>query len=93
MTHRATLPEILTDSIALTVGLLVAFEIARRIFRWEPEEKVSPRAKVWVVVALIPFLAFGAYEAVHGTLLNRVHSTMDFLDRADAGTPRDAHSN
>jgi ABC-2 type transport system permease protein len=93
MTHRATFPEILTDSVALTVGLLVAFEIARRIFRWEPEEKVSPRAKVWVVVALIPFIAFGAYEAINGTLLNRVHSTMDFLDRSDAATPSNANSN
>jgi ABC-type multidrug transport system permease subunit len=93
MTHRATFPEILTDSVALTVGLLVAFEIARRIFRWEPEEKVSPRAKVWVVVALIPFLAFGAYEAVNGTLLNRVHSTMDYLDRTDAAPAPSSNSN
>jgi ABC-2 type transport system permease protein len=91
MTNRATFPEILTDSTALTLGLLVAFEIARRIFRWEPEEKLPPRAKVWVLVALIPFLAFGSYEAVHGTMLSRVHSTMDYLDRADkaASSPTD----
>lgn len=91
MTNRATFPEILTDSIALTLGLVVAFEIARRIFRWEPEQKLPPRAKIWVLVALIPFLAFGAYEALHGTMLSRVHSTMDYLDRADkaAGEPSD----
>lgn len=91
MTNRATFPEILTDSIALTLGLVVAFEIARRIFRWEPEQKLPPRAKIWVLVALIPFLAFGAYEALHGTMLSRVHSTMDYLDRADkaAGAPSD----
>ncbi len=93
MTHQATFPEILTDTIALTVGLLVAFEIARRIFRWEPEEKLPPRAKVWVVVALIPFIAFGAYEAVNGTLLNRVHSTMDYLDRTDAAPAANSNSN
>ncbi len=91
MTNRATFSEIFTDSIALTVGLLVSFEIARRIFRWEPEQKLPPRAKVWVLVALIPFLAFGTYEALHGTLLSRVHSTMDYLDRTDkaAGTASD----
>jgi hypothetical protein len=93
MTNRATFSEILTDSIALTLGLLVAFEIARRIFRWEPEEKLPPRAKVWVLVALIPFLAFGTYEAVHGTMLARVHNTMDYLDRTDkaAGAPSDSN--
>jgi ABC-2 type transport system permease protein len=91
MTNRATFSEIFTDSIALTVGLLVSFEIARRIFRWEPEQKLPPRAKVWVLVALIPFLAFGTYEALHGTMLSRVHSTMDYLDRTDkaAGTASD----
>jgi ABC-2 type transport system permease protein len=93
MTNRATFSEILTDSIALTLGLLVAFEIARRIFRWEPEEKLPPRAKVWVLVALIPFLAFGTYEAVHGTMLARVHNTMDYLDRTDraSGAPSDSN--
>lgn len=50
------------DLVALALSLLVAFEVSRRLFRWEPEEKVPPRAKVWVLVAVIPFLLLGAYE-------------------------------
>ncbi len=50
------------DLAALAVSLVVAFEVSRRLFRWEPEEKAPPRAKVWVLVAAIPFFLMGAYE-------------------------------
>jgi len=64
--------ELMTDVAALTVGLLVAFEISRQLFRWEPEEKVPGRAKLWVLAAMIPFLAFGIYENMAGTRLEQV---------------------
>ncbi len=51
------------DLLALAASVLVAFEVSRRLFRWEPEEKVSSRAKVWVLVAVIPFLLLGAIES------------------------------
>src|ERR1700735_1424825 len=38
-TNASTPVEVLTDFVALTLGLLVAFEISRRLFRWEPEAK------------------------------------------------------
>src|ERR1700740_2833169 len=38
-TNLAGTREILTDVIALSVGVLVAFEISRQPFRWEPEAK------------------------------------------------------
>ena len=69
--------EVLTDVMALAIGLWVAFEISRRLFRWEPESKVSGRAKLWVVVALIPFLLFGVYENIWGNRLNRVQRDLD----------------
>src|SRR5579859_6936197 len=37
MLHAASFRDILADMIALTVSLLLAFEVSRRIFRWEPE--------------------------------------------------------
>ena len=64
--------ELMTDVAALTVGLLMAFEISRQLFRWEPEEKVPGRAKLWVLAAMIPFLAFGIYENVAGTRLEQL---------------------
>jgi ABC-2 type transport system permease protein len=51
------------DTLALIASVIVAFEVSRRLFRWEPEAKVSSRAKVWVLVAVIPFLLMGAYES------------------------------
>jgi ABC-2 type transport system permease protein len=67
--NLATTGEIITELIALTLGLTVAFEISRQIFRWEPEAKLPKRAKLWVIAALIPFLFFGAYENLRGTML------------------------
>jgi ABC-type uncharacterized transport system permease subunit len=52
-----------TDLLALAASVVVAFEVSRRLFRWEPEEKVSSRAKLWVLVAVIPFLLLGAIES------------------------------
>jgi ABC-2 type transport system permease protein len=51
------------DLIALTISVLAAFEVSRRLFRWEPEEKVTSRAKLWVLAAVIPFLIMGALES------------------------------
>jgi ABC-2 type transport system permease protein len=84
-TNFVVASELFTESVALILGLLVAFEIARRIFRWEPEAKVPTRAKVWVLAALIPFLAFGAYENYTGKMLARVSSMMSFIDRPAPG--------
>ena len=86
-TNQVVAFEILTEAAALILGLLVAFEISRRIFRWEPEAKVPARAKIWVLVALIPFLAFGAYENYSGRMLKRVSTMMSFIDRPAAGAP------
>lgn len=74
MMHAATASEIVGDAIVLSVGLAVAFEISRRLFRWEPEQKVSGRAKIWVLVALIPFLLLGAWENLHGNRLRQIRS-------------------
>jgi ABC-2 type transport system permease protein len=82
-TNLATWAEIFTDAIALTLGLLVAFEISRQLFRWEPEAKVPGRAKLWVLAAMIPFIAFGIYENAFGNRLNRVNHNFQMLSRSD----------
>jgi ABC-2 type transport system permease protein len=84
-TNRVTLPELATVISALVIGLLVSFEISRRIFRWEPEEKFPPRAKGWVVAAMIPFFVFGIYEYKSGAMLKQVQDAMAALDRAHGG--------
>jgi ABC-2 type transport system permease protein len=73
-TNLANSKEIMTDVVALAIGMLVAFEVSRQLFRWEPESKVPGRAKLWVLAALLPFIAFGVYENVSGTRLARIQN-------------------
>ncbi len=78
-TNFAGLGEIATDVIALAIGLVVAFEVSRQLFRWEPEAKVSRQAKLWVVAALLPFLLFGAWENWTGTRLKQIQQDYQVL--------------
>jgi len=87
-TNLSTSGEIITDMIALTLGLLVAFEISRQLFRWEPEAKVPGRAKLWVLAAMIPFVAFGVYENVAGNRLNRVRQNFQIMSSPEMQAPR-----
>lgn len=81
-TGQIALPDLITDVIALGLGLWVSFEISCRLFRWEPETKVTGRAKLWVVAALVPFFIFGAYENAYGHLLNRADRNIQLLMNA-----------
>lgn len=63
--------------IALAVSAGIAFGVSQQLFRWEPEAKVSSRAKLWVAAAVIPFLLLGVWETARGDLRNAAHS--DFL--------------
>ena len=83
-TNLATNHEIITDLIALSIGLLVAFEISRRLFRWEPEAKLPGSAKLWVLAAMIPFIAFGTYENVKGDRLALVRQNFQIMNHKDA---------
>jgi ABC-type multidrug transport system permease subunit len=78
-TNMASREEILTDVIALALGLYVSFEVSRNLFRWEPEAKASRSAKWWALAALIPFLIFGAYENLYGHRLDRVQQNFNAL--------------
>jgi imidazolonepropionase-like amidohydrolase/ABC-type multidrug transport system permease subunit len=51
------------SALALLVTTVVALFIATKLFRWEKEEKLRPSAKLWVLVALLPFVVLGTYQA------------------------------
>jgi ABC-type uncharacterized transport system permease subunit len=78
-TKLATPFEIVEDTAALLLGLFVAFEVSRQLFRWEPEAKVPRNAKLWVLAALVPFLLFGAWESTTGRRLNRIQQDFQTL--------------
>ena len=78
-TNYATWFEIVEDVAALAIGLAVAFEVSRQLFRWEPEAKAPRRAKLLVLAALVPFLAFGTWESVTGKRLGHVNANFEKL--------------
>ena len=83
---RISWGDVFTDTLGLAVTLFVTFEISRRLFRWEPEAKMAPRAKLWVVAAMVPIFLFGAYENIYGHMLDR--ATLNFrtlFDSAKSG--------
>jgi imidazolonepropionase-like amidohydrolase/ABC-type multidrug transport system permease subunit len=65
---------------ALIVTMFVALFIATKLFRWEKEEKLRPRAKLWVLVVLVPFFLLGGYQVWSRQELTKVK----ILDRQRA---------
>jgi imidazolonepropionase-like amidohydrolase/ABC-type multidrug transport system permease subunit len=53
----------LTSAAALFLACGVAIFIGIKLFRWEKEEKITGRAKLWILVVLAPFLLLGIYQA------------------------------
>jgi ABC-2 type transport system permease protein len=78
-TSLTTRAELITDTTALILGFAVAFEVSRQLFRWEPEAKAPRSAKLWVLAALVPFLAFGAWESATGRRLNHIEQNFRTL--------------
>ena len=87
MLRTASFSEIAGDFVVLVAGLIIAFEISRQLFRWEPEAKVPGRAKAWVIVALIPFLLLGAWENVHGRRLKQIRAEYQSVGQRSMPTP------
>lgn len=48
---------------ALLTTIAIGTFLAMQLFRWEKEEKLPPRNKLWVLAVLGPFLLMGCYRA------------------------------
>jgi len=48
---------------SLTVTIVLGLFLAVQLFRWEKDEKIQPRKKLWVFAVLGPFLLLGCYRA------------------------------
>src|ERR1039457_929496 len=53
----ATVPSAMLPTTVL--GLFLAMQL----FRWEKEERIRPRNKLWVVAVLAPFVIMGTWKA------------------------------
>lgn len=48
---------------ALLLTTVLGLFLAVQLFRWEKEEKIRPRNKLWVVAVLAPFVVMGSWRA------------------------------
>jgi imidazolonepropionase-like amidohydrolase len=75
---------------ALLLTMVLGTFIAAKLFRWEKEEKIAPRNKLWVLAVLGPFLIMGGYRAITKEHLGQNQGFYRDLQRAGAFLIRDA---
>jgi ABC-type transport system involved in cytochrome c biogenesis permease component len=75
------LHDVAADILALAGTFVVAFFLSRQLFRWEPEEKVAGRAKLWAAAAIVPFLILGAWENARGERRKEAKTIYDSIQR------------
>ncbi len=66
--------------VALSIALCVAVFIGVKLFRWEKEEKIEGRAKLWILAVLAPFFLLGLYQAKTKANITKART----MDRAAA---------
>ncbi|HTX38624.1 MAG TPA: amidohydrolase family protein [Bryobacteraceae bacterium] len=67
-------------SLLLTIGL--GMFLAMQLFRWEKDEKIQPRKKLWVLAVLGPFLILGCYRSYSKEHLAQNEAMFRDLQRA-----------
>ena len=48
---------------ALLIAMVVALFIGVKLFRWDKDEKIGGKAKLWILAVLAPFFLMGLYQA------------------------------
>ncbi len=88
LVRGATLWQVRAELLALIGGSVVAFFIAMQLFRWEPEEKVTGRAKALAAATIIPFLLLGVWESAHAQLRNEAKAIYGTVQKAALPAPQ-----
>jgi ABC-2 type transport system permease protein len=88
--EHVTIWDVRTELLALTGGIIFSFWVSQNLFRWEPEQKVTRRAKMLAAATIVPFMLLGVWEYSHGQLLRNSRSAFDTLRDAQppASHPR-----
>ena len=50
-------------ALALMLTVVLGTFLGMKLFRWEKDDKISGRAKLWLVGVFVPFLVLGMYQA------------------------------
>ncbi|HTS66881.1 MAG TPA: amidohydrolase family protein [Candidatus Acidoferrales bacterium] len=75
---------------ALLLTLTVGTFLGVQLFRWEKEEKIRPRNKLWVLAVLGPFAIMGCYQAYTKEHLGTNEAVFRQLQRSGQFLIRDA---
>jgi imidazolonepropionase-like amidohydrolase/ABC-type multidrug transport system permease subunit len=67
---------------ALLLTTVLGLFLAMQLFRWEKEEKIRPRNKLWVVAVLAPFVAMGTWQAYSKQHLGNNAALLRQLERS-----------
>jgi ABC-2 type transport system permease protein len=79
MLHSVGNREAIEDLVALALSLIFSFVISCQLFRWEPEEKIRGKAKLWATAAFIPFILLGSWELVQGQRLKSIQAAFQMM--------------
>ena len=72
--------KLLVVIVSLTVWFVLTLFLSSQLFRWEPETKISRKAKLYVAATAIPFFLLGAWEAKNGRVIAEEKTTIQRLD-------------
>jgi imidazolonepropionase-like amidohydrolase/ABC-type multidrug transport system permease subunit len=68
---------------ALLVTMVLGTFLAMQLFRWEKEEKIRPRNKLWVLAVMAPFVITGCYQAYSKENIGKNEGLFRDLQRAE----------
>lgn len=80
--HNEPLTAIWQSVLALLATLFLGLFLSVQLFRWEKDEKIRPSARLWVAVALLPFVVLGSYQSYSREHLKKARLLMRELDRS-----------
>src|SRR5262245_26891514 len=63
---------------ALAATAAMGFVLSYQLFRWDKEDRVSGKAKTWVVAVIAPFLVLGLWESYRGS--ERVRQAVNYRE-------------
>jgi imidazolonepropionase-like amidohydrolase/ABC-type multidrug transport system permease subunit len=75
---------------ALLATMVLGTFLAMQLFRWEKEEKLPPRNKLWVLAVLGPFVCLGTWQAFSKEHLDANQALFRQLQRSDRFLIRNA---
>jgi ABC-type multidrug transport system permease subunit len=68
---------------SLAIWFVLTLFLSSQLFRWEPEAKISRRAKLLVAATAIPFVMLGVWEARYGRVIAEEKVTMQRVDDSE----------